>query len=234
MTEEAATVEATPDVDTPLAAPAEATPDIGESLAAVNQRLDALSSRLPESEAPAETPGSEGLFEQLLAEAEAYQPEPEAQVDPAASPEVQQQQHDEAMAQLAAFVDQRTEAALTPHFAALEQQRRSQEFKQLESTYPDIRKPDVLSKVFDRLNPIVEEAGDESLLTHPALVRMAYEAIKAEAASASETPAEDAVGRGAVVETGAGGRAPDTQLTPEEQIRQDLRAISGHAPTPFG
>lgn len=50
--------------------------------------------------------------------------------------------------------------------------------EQLAREYPDIRQPEVLEGMVEYLEELVERTGDESLMTDPRYVKLAYEATR--------------------------------------------------------
>lgn len=202
MAEETATQETTQDNG---AAQETGPPDIHEALQSLDQKWDSrfseLSERLPEQQQE-ETRSltdlltddpDEPTYEELMAQ---YGEEPGAdEVDP-----------------VRAELD-----ALKSYLIDKEEKERTGSIDSLEQEYPDIR--DHLPAIADEIDRIADELGGDVPLT-PSLVKLAYKSIKADAASASETPAEEARKRGASLETEAGAGQASEESEDENIMRQ--------------
>jgi hypothetical protein len=188
------------------------TPDVHQELAALRQSIE---SRLPEEEAEPEIDAD--LYRQLAGVGQepeigqdfdpnaGYEDDPNAQFAP--------EQYQDEEAQLRSVLREEAQAIIGPYFER-------QELNNFAEKHPDIREPEVLNGVLENLAPLSEQFG-QAAYTNPKLVRMAYLAHKAEAAAAAETPAE-AVGRGAVLETGAGAGTPESEPDPEKAYKERI------------
>jgi hypothetical protein len=98
--------------------------------------------------------------------------------------------------------------------------------------FPELKTEETQQKVSGALNSLVEEYGD-SVLTNPRLLRTTLIALKAEAASANETPAEEARNRGASLETDAGARADSGESDYQSEVQRAI-VEAGPPPSAFG
>jgi hypothetical protein len=96
--------------------------------------------------------------------------------------------------------------ALEGHLQYKATQERLSELNALVGEFPELSEEETQTKIAGALSPMADQYGD-AVLTDPRLIRQALIALKAEAASANETPAEEARNRGASLETEAGARS---------------------------
>lgn len=180
--------------------PAEGGPDFSEQLRDFGARLEAMEGRStqgPGSLAEGLAGGEEGYL-QGLSDEELLSLYSEGGPDLEQAAMTQQVGPD--LSDLDSYVQQRIDAAITP----LMQQREDEKLAALQDKYPDIMEPEIFAKVETYLGGFVQRYGNEGLKTDPGLVEMAYKAVKADAAAANETPAEQAAQEGATLETNAG------------------------------
>lgn len=213
-----ANLTAPPTTDTATAeAPAEApaTPDVSEQLAALASRFDTFESRLPAQEPEAGEISEQDLIAALTEEDGEYEDE-YAEAD-----SVQEQQADTAV--LDQYLHERV---VGPLRAEVEQRFRAGDLAVLAERYPQLREPDTLSGIRARLEPLAERYGNRGLMTDPALVEQTLLAMQAANTAAGETPALEARGQGAHIETGTGASgSPD--VSPEQEIINQILGSGG-------
>lgn len=203
------------------------TPDIGEQLAALNQRLD---THFPEQEAEAE-PDAYDLYDLLSAEEDEGEYE-EAEDQPEYDPEEAGPDENEAMELLHQIVNEQVSSAINPTIEAIEQRERHRELGELTEQYPQLAQPDVQQAIRNRLAPLAEQYGNRALLTDSQLVETALLAHLASERAAGETPADQARGQGASLETGVGAANTQTEDDYEDTFKRAL--LSGNNGGAFG
>ena len=115
-------------------------------------------------------------------------------------------------------------AELRQRLAVLEEDRDAQsaaqqdaELEALQDEYDDILEPEVLEPIRAKIQELVDVSGQEDLATNPKIVRMVYQAVKAEQLGADEVPAGSAT-----LETAAGpSRQGEESL--DEQYRNAIK-----------
>ena len=217
--------ESTEAVETAPSPPAESaqqegstsTPDLSEQIAVLQQKLD---ERLP---APTqEQPITDGpSLAQALLGAEADEDYDDT-FEYGEEPVSDQQEPDPVL--------QRVEG-IENHLNQREYQARMTELSSLVEQYPDIGKREWQEKIAGALSPLADRYGD-GILLEPAESKRAYLAIKAEAVTASENPAEEARNRGASLEQEAGACSDGGELDEEEAIG-DAIVKAGGSPSVF-
>jgi 2-hydroxychromene-2-carboxylate isomerase len=101
----------------------------------------------------------------------------------------------------------------------------NRELNAIETEFPDVRDPQVFAGITEKLEPLVQEYG-EQVKTNPVLIRTLYKATKAELADAASTPAEQAGADAASLETSAGrSQQGDSDLS--EQLADTLIGARG-------
>jgi hypothetical protein len=107
-----------------------------------------------------------------------------------------------------------------------EYDRRIGELKSLSETYPELQTDEMQQRIAAELAPDIDQFG-EQILTNPRHIKRALLAIKAETASAQETPAEAARNRGASLESDAGARAEDGAADYQSQAQREIVEAGG-------
>ena len=197
------------------------TPDIGEQLAALNQRLD---THFPAEQAEEAEPDAYDLYDLLSAEEDydegqaGYEEQPEPEYDP----EEAGADENEAMELLHQIVQSQVADALNPTIEAIESRERHRELGELTEQYPQLNQPDVQQAIRARLAPLAQQYGNKALLTDAQLVETALLAHLASERAAGETSAQDARGRGAVLETGVGAANAGTEDSYEDEFKKAI------------
>lgn len=170
--------------ETTSEAPAPAAPDFSEQFTAIQDKLDRLAPPPPTEADPTDLLGDYNYDDE------------DTDTEPAYEPQYQQEQYqppeDPRVAQLYEWATQR------------EQMEATQKLQALGEKYPDLKEPKMLDQVRAELDQIT---ADPVVRNNPRLVEKVYLAIKAEADANAETPAEEARGRGAKLETDASAGA---------------------------
>ncbi len=171
----------------------EATPDMSEAMAALDAKLDKLYSRLPEEP-------RQDLSSTLTADE--YEVEDEDDDD-------DQYQWQDPNAQA---IDQ-----IYDYLNSEARAKRDDQLEALTEKYDDIE--EMGPQIAAVTRELAEEAGNPSLVDNPKLVERVYLSMKAEADAAAETPAEEARGRGARLETDASASGQQDDSEEDKFIR---------------
>lgn len=118
------------------------------------------------------------------------------------------------------------------YLANREHQDRLGELNTLVNEYPELAETATQEKIAGALGPLADRYGD-AVLVEPTLIRQALLAIKAEAASAQETPAEEARNRGASLESEAGARTDSDEQDDNAAVAREI-VESGPKESVFG
>jgi hypothetical protein len=124
------------------------------------------------------------------------------------------------------MVRERVAEAMYPVQMGIEQDRRRQALEGIASDHPELRTPEMQEAIADRLEPLAQRYGNEMILTDPDLILQNLLAIKAERATASEVPAEQAAQRGQGIERATGASAPEAPESAEDAIRKGILGAS--------
>lgn len=211
------------------------TPDIGESLNALRQTLE---SRLPEPANPATAESEEVAVEDLMNLLTAEEAPEDTGAEHGLEPEAagaQPATEDEAAAQQEALNEwfrERVADEVMPYFEQIELRERSRSLAELAREYPDLRKRETLQAIQSDLKQAADYYGIDAISSDPRFVRMALLARRAEQLAANETPADQARGEGASIETAAGavGGAEDGDEAIVNRIFGDPRKPRGESP----
>jgi hypothetical protein len=216
--EPAAAEPATTDAFGTPEAPAEpaSPPNVADALAQLNSRFDAIEGRLPEQAPEPQVDPWEVL----------NNPEPEQPVyeEPAyEQPQVQQPQteDDRLVAEFNNLVDQRVNQIVQPRFQQEEMGRRKAAIDTLSEKYPDFA--EAIPEIGREMDQLAKQYGQPEIATDPVLAERLYQARKAVAVAAGETPAE-AAGQGAHLETGAGNGTGQEEPSLQEQYLGPIMA----------
>lgn len=222
---EAGTEQAAPETEAPAEAPvdtaseeAPAAPDVSEQVALLQQRLDKVDP--PQPEAPDLDAAT--LADRLLG------------ADPDADYEDTLPEYGDDQYQQQAANDPYMQEiqGIKSYLQGEATKQRLGELDTLIDEFPELKTEETQQKVSGALNSLVEEYGD-SVLTNPRLLRTTLIALKAEAASANETPAEEARNRGASLETDAGARADSGESDYQSEVQRAI-VEAGPPPSAFG
>lgn len=188
-------------------------PDVSEQVQLLQQRLDRI-----ENPTPAQQEQIDGatLADRLLGQDPDLEYE-DALYEDEADPYQQAQQPDPYMEKISAIEGYLQQQAT---------QERLGELNKLVGEFPELSEDETQQKIAGALSPMADQYGD-AVLTDPRLIRQALIALKAEAASANETPAEEARNRGASLETEAGARSDSGESDENAEI---ARAIVNAGP----
>lgn len=118
------------------------------------------------------------------------------------------------------------------YLANREHQDRLGELNSLVNEYPELAETATQEKIAGALGPLADRYGD-AVLVEPTLIKQALLAIKAEAVSASEKPAEEARNSGASLESEAGARADSDEQDDNAAAAREI-VESGPAKSVFG
>lgn len=217
--------ETTESTEAPEPASTEASPpDVGEALQELRSEMQNLASRVPEPPAPEEP----DIVRSLLGET--AEPEPPAEEPQTAEAPNPLEGDDQLLTELRQMMREEAESAFMPHLQQQEAERREKAIHALAEKYPDLKTPDVLDVVGERLGLMAKRYGQPAITTDPEWVETVYKAYKAEAAAAAETPAEGGV-PGASLEQGGAPPAPEPEVSPDEQrYAQAMQATVGTDP----
>lgn len=210
-----------PDATAPAGAPEGAPagpPDVSEQIAALATEVRAL--RQPEQ------PQEEVSLQDLLS----YDPyggqgeQPQDQT-PQVGQAPQQGGHspEQAEALFNQAIQERVQDAVYPYLEAVDREMRRTTLERMADELPELKDPEVVRSIRDRLAPVAQQYEDPSLLSHPELVRQAVLAERALRAASSEVPAEQARNQGASLEVGAGASAPQDE-DPVAAFKRDFLA----------
>ena len=188
-------------------APQETAPDMSEQVQLLQQRLDRYEQQNQAQEDPAPTDPVDGLLNAHFGD---EQDEYYEDVEDPYAPEHQEQ--DPVAQEL---------AAIKAHLNKQEYDRRVGEIKALAEDYPELLTAEGQQKIAQELAPDMDQYG-EQILTDPRHIKRALIVMKAEAASAKETPAEEARHRGASLESDAGARADDGADDYKSRAEQEI------------
>lgn len=208
---QAAPEQAAPPTQAPAEATAPETTDpVMAQLQSLQEKVEGLGSPQKEPEAPADD-----LLSAL--EGEVFEPQAEQQTPPEPTPQ-EQQADPEAMRQweiLQGAIREEAQQLVAP----ILERERTREMAAVATRYPDIRKPENVQAIAQRLQGLEAESGVENLWQNPAMVEQTYKVIRAEAAEAQGVPAEQAA-QGASVETNAGQSQTGGSSESEDYINQ--------------
>lgn len=201
-------------------APTQAAPDTSDAQAQMLERLERMEGLLSAREEPAETDPWAVLSGQ--ADEDLYD-DPETQPGQGQPEQLTEEQM--AIEELNRMVDQRVQQVVTPFFEQQETARRAEAIRGLAEKYPDFKSPEVLGPIDQEMAELANRYGNPALRTDPVLAERIYQAHKAAAVAAAETPAE--AGReGASLETGAGPGQPEPTTTPEQEYLAPIMALA--------
>lgn len=131
----------------------------------------------------------------------------------------------EAQAQLDALyelIDERATQIVQP----IQQREVAREMQAVQQRNPDIMQ--MVDQIADRIGDLEAQTGAEGLVNNPAMVEQTYKVLRAEAAEASATPAEQAAQAGAVLETNAG----QSQTGGSSEVEEYMKQVYGKQGTP--
>jgi hypothetical protein len=203
------------------------TPDpLAEQFASLNQRFDEIQNRLPEPQP--EPTGPSDLYGSLSgADGDTnFEGISDEEVDAILNEQGGlDEDGDLEVAAFDKFVSERVQAGIEEAMTPYREAQTAKELNALQEKYPDITEPAVFEPVRDFLADLVQRHRNEALATDPAMVEVAYKAVKAEAAGAAEVPAESAAMGEATLETGAG---PSHQGEPDpgDEYRKAIQSMS--------
>ena len=184
-----------------------APPDIGDTLASLDQKWDSRFSQL-EERFPQPEPEVDRSLADLLTADDDLPDFDEIESQYGETPQAHEQEVDPVAAEL---------ATIRNYLIQQEEGNRVNGINALEQKYPDIH--DHAREIADEVDRIADELGGDVPLT-PRLVELAYKSVKADAASANETPAEEARKRGASLETEAGAGQASEESEDENIMRR--------------
>lgn len=210
-----------PETSAPATAEAPATPDVTEQYAALGERLSSIESRLPAPEAAPEALSEQDLIAALTEEDGEHEEDGYAQD---AYGEQQQPEQDGA-AELDAYVRERVAEGQRALQEQIEQRFRAGDLAVLAEKYPALREPGTIQELRSELDHFASRYG-EGIRTDPGIVEKFLQARQAGLTSATETPATEARGQGAHLETGTGASG-DPGVSPEENIVNEILNAGG-------
>lgn len=203
-------------------------PDVSEQLEAIRSRLDTIA---PEQQGQTPEAGDlspEDLIGLLSGEDdEQYGEQPHAQ-QPGEN-EQPEELDDEALGVIRNVVAD----IVGPELDRLELRDRQREIKALTQEYPDLTKVETLEQIRAHLEPFAEVYGD-GVFSDPRFIKTAHLALRNQAAAANETPAEEARGQGATLETGAGAQGDAGEGSFEEEFINEVVNAQGGGGGHFG
>jgi hypothetical protein len=198
-------------------------PDVSEQLAALRADVQAIS----QGRAPDDGGASQDLYDQLAGSP--ADPGYDSQEGAPAQGEQPQGEPDP----FEDLIRERVAEATYPILMGIETDRRRTRLESIAEAHPELRTSEFQDAIADRLQPLADRYGNEMILTDPDLIEQNLLAIKAERATAAETPAEQAAARGGNIERNAGASAPTADLSPEDQIKQGIMGDGPGKTNPF-
>lgn len=179
--------------------------DYSESLRVMNERLDTLMERIPEREPEPEVDFASRMSD--FGQQDQYD-----EFDGISDQEIDQilegdgldDQGDLDVAAFDELVNERVQEQVNQVLGPWQKQQQDAQLNALQEKYEDIGNPEVFNPMMDFLNDLTQRHQNPNLATDPAMVEMAYQAVKAQMASAGEVSAETAATGEATLETGAG------------------------------
>lgn len=196
-------------------------PDVGDALKQLNARFDSIEGRLPQ----AETPPPVDAWERLT-----QPPEPEYEEEaPAAVPELPQGSDDALVEEFNKLVREQAQQVIEPHLQAQAREQRRIGVQQLAEKYPDFA--EAIPVIGRQMEQLAQRYGRPEMAEDPELAESLYQAHKAAAVAAGETPAE-AAGQATLetqTGTGQGTEEPslhDQYMAPILALRQGGDAFS--------
>lgn len=199
-------------------------PDVTKQLADLQQLVE---TRLPEQQ---EQP--DDFAEQWLSGWEDTEEEP--QQDFAEQPE--EGGEDDGVQELLGLIGQEAgriaDERVGQVLSAQQEQENLKQISALGEEFPELRDEKVFNQVIDTVDQIADAHGSDALAMDPRIIRLAYQAYRAQQAANNETPAEAAAQKGASLEKGAG---PSDQGDSEiEDIKRKIVGADAGSSTVFG